>query len=499
MALFFSAALALLVARAMTREVSRDEEQFVSAGALLLREGALPYVDYPYFHVPNLAFVYAGLFAFSDHLLLAARCFNVLCGWLTLVVVFAVAARELRDVGRAQLWFAGSAAAALLASPFFRLTSGSAWNHDLAVLCAVAGFAALLRTQDGVGAHRRWIAASAALLGVAIGTRLSFLPLIVPFACIAAFTASAWRERLLRIAFFAGVLLLSLTPTFVLCARAPAQFFFDNFVYNTSLNRAYRVASGNAGVHLSSKLLFFVSLLKFPHTAVLLIGFVFLAIWLPMRNGWRGIIQHRGILATVACVPFLAIGALAPSPSYKQYYYALIPFLVLGCVFGLARVWRNDMQARRNSLLLAAALACVSAVALAIDLPLLRHLAAPGEWPPMRVHQLGRELRAYTAGPVLTLSPTIPLEGGADIYKEFATGLFAWRTAAFLPREPRPTLAMVGAATLENFLAQAPPAAIITRRRHTDRQRPLSAYAQSHGYRRIPMRDDLELWLREPQ
>src|SRR4028119_1549883 len=92
-ALLFGAALALLVARAMTREVSRDEEQFVSAGALLLREGALPYVDYPYFHVPNLAFVYAALFAASDHLLLAARSFNVLCGWLTLMVVFAVAAR----------------------------------------------------------------------------------------------------------------------------------------------------------------------------------------------------------------------------------------------------------------------------------------------------------------------------------------------------------------------------------------------------------------------
>jgi hypothetical protein len=495
-ALFFIAALALLVARAMTREVSRDEEQFVSAGALLLREGALPYVDYPYFHVPNLAFVYAALFAASDHLLLAARSFNVLCGWLTLMVVFAVAAREFRNADRARLWIAGAAAAALLASPLFRLTSGSAWNHDLAVLCAIAGFAALLRANDAV-APRRWVAVSAALLGVAIGTRLSFLPSIVPFAFIAAVTGSTPRERLLRTALFSSVLVLSLTPTLVLCARAPAQFFFDNFVYNGSLNRAYRIASGNSGVQLSSKLLFIVSLLKFPHTVVLLIAFVFLAVWLPMRNGWRGFTRQRSIFAVVACLPFLAIGAFAPSPSYKQYYYALVPFLVLGCVFGLARVWRND-ERTRDSLVPAGALVCVSAIALAIDLPLLRKLAAPGEWPVTRVHELGRDVRAFTAGPVLTLSPTIPLEGGADIYKEFATGLFAWRTAEFLPDEPKPPVTMVGAATLDAFLAGAPPAAIITRRRNADRQRPLSAYAESHGYRRVLLRDDLELWLRGP-
>ena len=496
MALFFLAVLALLFARAMTREISRDEEQFVSAGALLLREGALPYVDYPYFHVPNLAFVYAVLFAVSDHLLLAARSFNVLCGWLTLMVVFAVAAREFRHAGKAQIWIAAAAAVTLLGSPLFRLTSGSAWNHDLAVLCAVAGFAALLRAHEGIAAHR-WLAVSAVLLGVAIGTRLSFLPLIVPFACIAAVTGSTPRERLLRIALFSAVVVVSLTPTLVLCARAPAQFFFDNFVYNGSLNRAYRVASGNSGVQLSSKLLFIISLLKFPHTVVLLVAFVFLAIWLPLRNGWRGFIRDRSILAVVGCLPFLAIGAFAPSPSYKQYYYAFVPFLVLGCVFGLVRVWSDDGR-KRNSLLPAAALACVSAIALVIDLPLLGRLTAPGEWPPIRVHELGREVRAYTAGPVLTLAPTIPLEGGADIYKEFATGLFAWRTAAFLPQDARPKSTMVGAATLDAFLATQPPAAIITRGRHTERQRPLSAYAQSHGYRRIPLRDDLELWLKDP-
>src|SRR5204862_6698159 len=68
--LFFLLLLLGLFARAMNRDLDRDEGQFIAAGALLARHGYLPYVDYPYFHVPNLAFAFAALFAQCDHLLL---------------------------------------------------------------------------------------------------------------------------------------------------------------------------------------------------------------------------------------------------------------------------------------------------------------------------------------------------------------------------------------------------------------------------------------------
>ena len=493
LAAFFLFALALLVARAMPREASRDEEQFISAGALLLREGLLPYVDYPYFHLPHLAFIYAALFAVSDHLLLIARSFNVLCGWLTIVLIFAIAAREFRDAGRARLWLALTAAAALLGSSLFRLTSGSAWNHDFAVLTATAAFAALLRATTA-GESRYWTAAAGALLGLAIGTRLSFLPLLVPFACILTFATGAPRERLVRLVIFSATAAIALSPSLFLFARAPAQFFFGNFVYNGPLNRAYRIASGNPGVELSSKLLFALRLLKFPHNLVLLGAFVYLAIWLPARHGWRALIQQRKIAATLVCVPFLWMGALAPSPSYKQYYYALVPFLILGCVFGVAHALRSGDA--RNPRMTWSLVAAVSALAVIVDLPLLRHLRSPRDWPPLRIHALARELRAHTAGPVLTLSPLLPLEAGVKIYEEFATGSFAWRAAALLPPESKAEFRMVDPATLDEFLAAAPPPAILMPVATAARVPPFAAYAQQHGYRRLPLRDDLDLWLR---
>ncbi|HSH38990.1 MAG TPA: hypothetical protein VK993_09405 [Chthoniobacterales bacterium] len=490
---FFLFALALLAARALPRGVSRDEEQFVSAGALLLREGLLPYVDYPYFHVPNLAFIYAALFAVSDHLLLIARSFNVLCGFLTLVLLFALTARELRDIGQQRLWIAGTAATALLASPLFRLTSGNAWNHDLAVLAALAGFAALVHASNRITALR-WIAIAGILLGIAIGTRLSFLPLLAAFVGIVAAMPGTGRERIIRGGVLALFILISLAPTLVLCARAPAQFFFDNFVYNSVLNRAYRLASGNSGVQLPAKLLFGAALLKFPHNVALLTAFAYVAIWIPARSGWRKFLKQRKVVAALLCVPFLWVGAFTPSPSYKQYYYALVPFVIIATAFALAHACRsNGARAARPIWNI---LAAVSVLALITDLPLLRHLASPDKWPPLSVHKSARELRAHTSGPVLTLSPILPLEGGLGIYKEFATGQFAWRTAAFLPEAAKAKFAMVDAAGLEGFLAAAPPAAIVAPDRGGERNRALTAYAQSHGYRALPLREDVNLWVK---
>jgi hypothetical protein len=363
------------------------------------------------------------------------------------------------------------------------------------VLSATAAFAALLRAAERAKSGH-WITLAGALLGVAIGTRLSFLPLALPFACFATFSGEGGRARVVRLACFSLGATLALGPTLFLCARAPAQFFFDNFVYNGPLNRAYRIASGNAGVGLPAKLLFAVALLKFPHNVALLAAFLYLAIYLPARRGWRSLLKQRDVALAVTSVAFLWIGALAPSPSYKQYYYAFVPFLILACVFAVARALRGDeaTPARRAWTVLAVA----SVLALMTDLPLLRHLATPREWAPIRLHAKARELRTQTDGPVLTLSPLLPLEAGLGIYKEFATGPFAWRTAAFLPPARKAEFRMVDAASLESFLSNSPPPAILTPRNSEQRDRPLATYALAHGYRRVPIGSDQHLWLRVP-
>ena len=481
-----------LFTRAMTRELNRDEGQFIAAGALLARHGYLPYQDYPYFHLPNLALVFAALFTRCDHLLLAGRCFNVACAWLALVLVFCLTANAFRKVGSLRWIIAGLAAITLFTNRLFRFTSGRAWNHDLPVLASLAALAALL-LSDRERWRRFWLGLAGFLLGAAIGTRLSFAPLVAPFAFFIVYQRATRNQRLRDLALFLATLFIALGPTWILWARAPTQFVFDNFVYNGKLNRIYQSSIGTHGVWLSRRLLFPFTLLKFPQNAILILAFIYLAVWLPARGGWKILLADRRLRLITFSLPFLLLGALAPSPSYKQYYYAVVPFLLLGVVFGLARAWHTID--RRRARVVAGLLTVISVINLIIDLPSVRDFISPQRWTPLRVHEIGRNLCVVTNGEILTLVPIFPLEGNAPIYKEFATGPFAWRVAPFIPEQFQPTVGIVDAVHLETYLAAAPPAAILTGGETSVLEQPLNDYARRHRYR-LRRVSDLYLWVR---
>ncbi len=486
---FFLLLLLLLVARAMSRDLNRDEEQFVSAGTLLLRHGFLPYQDYPYFHTPNLAFVFATLFAWSDRLLLSARAFNIACAWFTLLLIFVIAARAFREWPRFRWSLAALAALVLFGSELFQFTAGRGWNHDLSVLASLGALVSLFCSKQ----RRLWICVSGILLGLAIGTRLSFLPLVAPFGFFAAAHESTASRRAQAVLLFLLALALSLMPTWWLWAQAPRAFFFDNVVYNSVLNRAYAASLGKSGVSLGRRLFFPIELLKFPQNFFLVATFACVAVWQPLRTGWKAFWAERELAMTVCSVPFLLLGAFAPSPAYKQYYYALVPFLIVGVVFGLAR--GAAALSQRRAFVLGALTAASCLVVLLLDLPMLRLVGSPQRWTAMRVHEIGKNLRTFTKGKVLTLSPIFPLEGGLDIYRELATGPFAWRVAPLVPEKVRASVGMVAAADLAEFLTDAPPSAVLTGFATYQVERPLDLYARGHGYRLRHIPDGLNLWL----
>ncbi|MHC4359168.1 MAG: hypothetical protein ACYSTQ_10270, partial [Planctomycetota bacterium] len=66
--IFFTAVFVLLFSLSMQKGLAHDEDQFIASGALLAKELILPYKDYPYFHMPNLVFVYGMLFKYSDYM-----------------------------------------------------------------------------------------------------------------------------------------------------------------------------------------------------------------------------------------------------------------------------------------------------------------------------------------------------------------------------------------------------------------------------------------------
>src|SRR4030095_8901456 len=104
----------------MTRGLNHDEHQHVAAGALVAREGLLPYRDFPHFHTPYLAFAYAALYRATDHPLTASRQLSVLCATAILGIIGSFAYVLFRKKGRlfASLVCAGSVLLALTTTLF---------------------------------------------------------------------------------------------------------------------------------------------------------------------------------------------------------------------------------------------------------------------------------------------------------------------------------------------------------------------------------------------
>jgi hypothetical protein len=180
---------------------------------------------------------------------------------------------------------------------------------------------------------------------------------------------------------------------------------------------------------------------------------------------------------------------------FYQYFYAPVPFLTVGIMFGIA-----SLRAPGRREYGASVLAVAVAVSALYGLPQYLRvggLLSPSTWVPMKVHNLAGEVRSVArGGRVLTLAPIIPLEGGLQIYREFAPGPFIWRSAHLLPLWKRQELDLVASSDLYALLQDHPPRAILVGFEERF-EGPLVGYARANGFRRVDLSDGKALWLNE--
>jgi hypothetical protein len=494
-ALFFAAVFLLMLSADMMKGLSHDENMYV-AGGKLLAEGLLPYKDYHYFQMPYLALVYVGVFAITDSLLLGARLFNTVCAVLSLGVVYYVASDLFRGAGYLVRFVAGVGAVILIiANPVFIYASGLAWNHDLPVLLTLLAFVLMWR-----GARRDnpgwWMYAAGVLAGCAVGARLSFAAALVPFALgtLVMPGVTTGRGRLISFAAFALGVVTALVPALVMFALAPDNFLFDNVRYHVLNETYWRGLGYTRAMDLPGKLAYFREVAFEPASLLPFAMFLLVlpvAVW-AVRAKWS---ERFGFLLAVALVPFLLLGVLAPTPTWYQYYYAVVPFLTVGVTFGAAALysmgglWRWSSAAFCLAALVCAGLAVPGYAKLNVSL-------SSADWVPVNSHAVGQEIRSATAeARVLTLSPLFALEGGLEIYNELGAGPFGWRMAGLLTRDERRDLALVAPGDLDDLVRDDPPGAILTGL-EPGLEEPLVAYARERGYRRVALSNGAELWVR---
>ncbi len=478
--------LVFVFSRTMQRALDHDEHQFVASAATWARHGLLPYRDFPHFHMPYLVWLYGFGDVLTGRPFLVARLVSVAAAWLTMLLVHGAVRRAVPD-GRpwARHLLASGTALALLFNPLFTYTSGLAWNHDLAVLLATAAFLAATRA----GTHGPRMLLAGVLLGLATGVRLSVAPLGAPLLLVALASAGPGRRLAAAARFVVGAV-AALMPALALAALAPGEALFDNLGY-PALNTAYRVQEGfTRAMDLPGKLRY-IALDVFGQPGNLLLVAFLLAgcVVAPLRGDGRDASRRRLVLGFL---PFLLLGGFAPTPSWYQYFYALVPFALLGGALGTAAAVERRGARVVGGLLL---VGCVGASAWATlpDYRTLSNLRDPASWTPERERAAGLEVRALL-GPVphdpstpdraprvLTLGPVACLEAGLDVDPAFASGPFAWRSAGFLTPEERATHGLVGPDELAAHLDARPPDAVLLGCEKRGEE-PLVGWADARGW-----------------
>ena len=409
---------------------------------------------FPSFHVPGLSLIYALLFQFSSQLLLSARLFSVVCGWLLVVLLWGMTFVALhRERPLTKMAAATGVALLLIGAPLFFYTSGRAWNHDLPMLLTVAAFGLVTRRWvDGGGSPRvinprrtaktrlSELVVAGVLVGLATATRLSFAFAFLAFAlAILIQPASHWTERRKRWIQFCLGGVLGAMPALGFLLWSPQEFLFGNLTY-IGLNTQYyqSLATPPVSMTWSGKLIFLGGLLgREPANLLPILCFLLVGLWLWRstrygftRNGVApGIIFREGpparpddlpqpsrkMSVPTSGVPYASshslntwhwqlwallaasmfASALVATPSQAQYFYPLWPLLILGLVLLLADASQRTGLKQTLPLPLLLLLAA-GAVALFLSRSPywegIQIVFSPREWYPTKLHARGQWL-----------------------------------------------------------------------------------------------------------
>ncbi len=355
--LLFALYLALSAVFVYYGKVARDEGWYLYAG-WAVRQGQMPYRDFPYFQSPLLPYVYSVVTATAGQALNLGRAFSWLAGAIAVFLTVRLARRQAGNLA------AGLVGICFISSSYalFHLTYVS--NLALSSCLAVLAMYCLFRSRER--AICAIVAVVSAMLAVAV--RLSFLP----YAALVLFVA-LWENRhrirqcIVLLASAAGVGAICFLP-FLL--TAPAELFFN-------LVTAQAVRRGQHGATLAAELVppgwqwaaLSFSLFAFG-LGLCLTGLIACA-------GRRDPVGRRvALLAVAAAVAYLP--NLAPGDIYPNYLVPALPFLACGGAIGVASGLRHASRLKRTGAVAwLATLLIWSVFASAVVLPRYMSLGAP--------------------------------------------------------------------------------------------------------------------------
>lgn len=519
---FYLLVLLLLSSHSATAVVSHDENQFVAPAQLLADHGLLPYIDYPYTHMPYGIAFYAVAVKLTAYDYLASRLLNSLVWFLCTLLIVALT-RVVRSRPPfafvdpppvPELAFEFALVLVLLWHPVASYVLGAALNHSFATFFSLLALLFFLRSSGSAAFTVLDPLLSGIFVSLAAFTRFNYASLVVVLFILWLLHARLFRlSGVIRtlVKYVLGVFIAAV-PALVLLIVAPAHFYYGNLVYIRLNTVYYQGLLYRTGMDLVPKLAGFgLGLLQRPIDLILYAPLLALSILSFVRLLRRRSLPDLGLFATSGFAFVLWLTAFTPTPALFQYFFAPLPFLLL-----LAAWLALELSRFGWKLYLSASAVLVLAMLTSFQPPNpladLARLAGPSSWTPVQVHDFALSLHRYVpAGRILTLLPMVPLEAGYDVYPFTATGPFSWRTSPLLTAQRRLQYGVTSPVELPSVLAAAPPAAVLTGFETPNPgfvfqdigglETPLNDYAAQHGFTRIELSPSflghsLILWVR---
>lgn len=448
--------IAVSFIHAMQQPYDHDENQYITGGKLLADQNLVPYLDYRYFHMPNIIFINAFVFRITDYLLLGARSVNVIAFSLIIIMIYFISIKYFKQFNYlVKLLVFLAAVNLLIGNPIVQYSTGKAWTYDIPLMLLILAFLLHLIGTRSLKPNK-WFFINGLLIGLATGTRLSYLFTIFPF--VIGFLLLPELKIKLKFKFitifFCGFV-VAMLPSIILFLAAPGDFFYDIYTFHTKVDSLYLISRGH---YLSLRemfgTLFFFS--NNPNNIVLIIGIIFLLV-IKIFYSLKQKASGYSITLILIILLFLFISSLIKNVFFKQYLFNLVPFIIIGFLLGIS-VLKNNYKRIAIFLFLILSLSFSNKKIYSE----IENLFSPEKWLTYKTHNFGKKITNLTTDNyVLTLTPLFVLEGGGKIYKEFANNPFNWRTSHFVPKKTRNKFNIISPEELNAFLSRKPPYGVL--------------------------------------
>lgn len=323
-------------AKIMT-SLDHNEHMYIAA-SVLFSQGKLLYKDFAYLQTPYLPLLYGSfykLFGISSYYLLIGKLFSFLFLIISTLTLFFFARRIFGNIERSLC-----VAALFLLNMTIVNPATEVSNYIMPVALSLLGTYIFIISINDNKMKTFPIALSGLLIAIAVGTKLTYATIVFPFFAVILLypliNERSWfsiKAGIVRALFpFVVGIFIGILPVFFYFLQDPESFVFNNLGYH-SVNTQWRQLTGYPeNMSVFSKLSYARNIFLNADNLIVMIGILFGVAFTTHSLRTISQLPIGGLLAFILFL-VATLTALAPTPSFFQYYAVPVSFLFLFLVY----------------------------------------------------------------------------------------------------------------------------------------------------------------------